>query len=102
MTALVIEGRRTREKDECYDANGPDIDLVVVGGLCTELGSHVEGAAEGQCLLLVLIVLRCKTKIGQLDPNIFIIHVIGIFLAQDIFRLQISVHDVFLVHVVQS
>ena len=94
MCALVIEGRGTREKDVCYDADGPDIDLIVVGGFRAELGSHVEGAAEGQRLLLVLIVLRCKTKISQLDPNILIVHIVGIFLAQDILGLQISVHDV--------
>ena len=97
----VVERRLTNKEDIGDDTDSPDVDLVVIFNLSTELWGHVEWASKGQCLLLVWIVSCSKSKVRQFNVDL-IGSRIRVVLTEDVLGLQVSMHDVLLMHEVES
>lgn len=100
--SAIIERRSASQENISDDSCSPAIDLIIVRLLFDQLGSHVHGASKGKSLLVIWVVFRRESKICQLDVDLVIVHIIGVLLAQKILRLQISMHDVLLVHEVEG
>ena len=100
--SAIVEGRCARQQNVRNDTCCPAINLIVVRLLFDQLRSHIHGAAEGEGLLVIRVIFRRKSKICQLHINLIVVDVISVLLAQKILRLEISVHDVLLVHEVEG
>ena len=97
----VVERRLTHKEDIGDDTDSPNINLVIIFYLFAELRSHVERASKGKSLLLVWIVSCCKSKICQFDVKV-IVSSIRVVLTEDVLGLQVSMHNVLLMHEVKS
>lgn len=53
-------------------------------------------------MLLFWVILGCKSEICQLDIDLFVVDIVGVLLAEQILWFQVTVHDVLLVHEVES
>ena len=83
---------------EYHDADGPNVDFVVVLFLDQQLRRHIERRATSIFLAFDLIEESRESEIGDLDVG-----VIGVLRShQDICWLHISMHYTLLVHVIQS
>ena len=97
----VIERRLTHEKDIGDDTDSPDVDLHVIFYLFTKFRGHVKRASKGQCLLLAWIVSCSESKVRQFDVNLIRARIRVVF-TEDVLRLQVSMHNVLLMHEVKS
>ena len=85
----------------CDAANGPYVDTLTIGLLLNKLWCHVEGRAENLTQAFLRSIEAGEPEVCQLQIELAWL---GRFLRcqQNVFRLQISVDDVLLVHVVKS
>ena len=96
MIGLSIEGGHSREKNICDDTTGPDVALLVVV-LVEDLGGDVVRSAELLVEVTVGVVDEGRAEVDDLDlVELFVL------LEQDVLRLQITMHDVCLVAVVDA
>lgn len=96
LVRSTIERRDTREDDVCDDAAGPDVALwpVVLG---EHLRSDVIRSAQLLVELLVLIVDERSAEVNNLNLIEFFV-----LLEQDVFWLQVPVHNVVAVAVIYA
>ena len=97
----VIERRLAHEEDIGDDTDGPDVNLEVIFYLFTKFWGHVEWTSKGQCLLLVWIVSCSESKVRQFNVNLISARIRVVF-TQDVLRLQVSMHNVLLMHEIKS
>jgi len=102
LVAAGVERWRSSQQDVGNDTCSPAINFEVIRFLFNELRRHVNGTTQRKRLLLVGIILGCKSKICQLDVDLIIINIISVLFAQEILRLKISMHNVLLVHEVEG
>ena len=96
LIGLSVEGRHSREKNVSNDTSGPDIALAVVV-LVEDLGGDVVRSAELLVEVTVGVVDEGGAEVDDLDRvELFVL------LEQDVLRLQITMHDVGLVAVVDA
>ena len=96
LIGLSIEGGHSREKNICDDTTGPDVALLVVV-LVEDLGSDVVRSAELLVKVAVGVVDEGGAKVDDLDlVELFVL------LEQDVLRLQVTMHDISLVAVVDA
>ena len=74
---------------------------MVILDLSAELRGHVERASQGQCLLLGWIIFCCKSKVRQFNVNLIGSRIL-VVLTEDVLGLQVSMHNVLLMHEVES
>ena len=96
MIGLSIERRHSRENNICDDTSGPDVALLVVV-LVEDLGSDVVRSTE----LLVEVTAGVVDKGGTEVDDLNLVELF-VLLEQDILRLQVTMHDVGLVAVVDA
>ena len=96
LVGLSIEGRHAGEKNIRDHTRGPDVALMVVV-LVEDLRSDVIGSTELLVEVTVGVVHQGGTEIDDLDlVELFVL------LKQDILRLQVAMHDVGLMAVVDA
>lgn len=101
LTVLVEEGRSTSEQNVGNHTYCPDINLHIVVIFPAKFGRHVERASKTKILSLIVIVSGGEAEVGQLDSNLLVVAV-GVLLHKDVLRLQVTMHDVLVVHKVES
>ena len=96
MIGLSIEGGHSREKNICDDTTGPDVTLLVVV-LVEDLRGDVVRSAELLVEVTVGVVDEGRAEVDDLDlVELFVL------LEQDVLGLQVTMHDVGLVAVVDA
>ena len=96
LIGLSIERRHSREKNISDDTTGPDVALLVVV-LVEDLGGDVVRSAELLVEVTVGVVDEGRAEVDDLDLiELFVL------LEQDVLRLQVTMHDVCLVAVVDA
>ena len=96
LIGLSIERGHSRKKDICDDTTGPDIALLVVV-LVEDLGCDVVRSTELFVEVTVGVVDEGGAEVDDLNlVELFVL------LEQDVLRLQITMHDVGLVAVVDA
>ena len=91
-----IEGRLATEKDVSHAARTPDVDLCIIFLMANDLRRHVHWTAKHLLHLILGLVKRRKPEISQL--NIQVLNRVN----KDILRLDISMHHIVFVHIVQG
>ncbi|GIX65410.1 ABC transporter ATP-binding protein, putative [Babesia caballi] len=92
----AVEGREAAQQNVQDHADGPDVALVVVHAL-EHLGRNVVRRADLLLHLGVDVAVRREAKVN--DPDV---GVDGLGLEQQVLRLEVAVHDVLPVHVVDA
>ena len=96
LIGLSVEGRHSREKDVCDDSARPNVALLVVV-LVEDLGSDVVRSAELLVEVAVGVVDEGCAEVDDLNlVELFVL------LEQDVLGLQVAMHDVGLVAVVDA
>jgi len=78
-----------------YDASTPDIDPLIVLFKGNQLRCHVERRAETEVHLTIGIKKAGKAEVGQFDDQF-----VAAEHCEHVFRLEISMRQILLVHVV--
>jgi len=88
---LAFEWRGACEQNVKNYAHGPHVTFLIVPLSAQNLGSHVKGSSENLVHASLRIKFLCGSKINDFN--------FAVFLQYDVFRLQVSMHDVPLVAV---
>ena len=95
---MTCEGYCASKKGESDHACGPDVHLVVILYLIAKFGGHVQRRSQRKGLRLRWIKVGGEAKVSQFDHDFPSI----IPFTEQVLRLQVPVHDVQLVHVVEG
>ena len=79
-------------------SDGPNVHLAIVGFRPAELGGHVQRTAKRERIRLVFAVVRSEAKISKLDDDL---PIFSLF-TEKVLRLEVAVHDILQVHVVEG
>ena len=96
MIRLAIERRQSREEDVCDDSAGPNVTLLVVV-LVENLRGDIVRSAKFLVKGSLWVVNKRGSKVNDLDLVELLV-----LLEEDILRLEITMHDVGLVAVVDA
>ena len=100
LLGAAVEGRAAREEDMSDDAHAPNVHALVIGLLLDDFGSHVEGRAEDLTEAALGPVETGEAEVCQFQ--IELAWRVGLFWRQkDVLGLNVPVHNVLLVHVVE-
>ena len=96
LFSLTEERRAARQQDVGQYSNTPNVNFAVVRLLAHNFWCHVKRASEHLGFAFGRIQKGCKSEISQLQSDVVGCHTLD----QDIFRLDVSVDDILLVHIV--